>query len=201
VTDDLYDDDELFDAAMAQEDADAAAVVREALPDVDRVTPPLAELSHAAARFRAGITTPDGQLVGVIREQMGEIEVPADDVDLYLDAVATLLEPYDDPDWTDDEMAVVATLTQSDLVGAVVELVRAGAGAAADPESLVALANACPEIEGESDPDDDELLEMAFGLLMPAMQALGIVDADWRVTRLGVWALPKALLRLWERPD
>jgi hypothetical protein len=201
VTDDLYDDDDLFDAAMAQEDAEAADVLREALPDLERVTPPLAELSHAAARFRAGITTPEGQLVATIREQMGELEVQVDDVDLYLDAVATLLEPYDDPDWSDDEQAVVNTLTPSDLVGAVVELVRAGAGAAADPESLVALANACPEIEGESDPDDDELLEMAFALLMPAMHALGIVDADWRVTRLGVWALPKGLLRLWEVPD
>jgi hypothetical protein len=199
VTDDWYDDDELFDAQLAQEDAAAAAVLREAVPDAERMTAPLAELSHAAARFRAGITH-DGALVATIREQMGEIEVQVDDVDLYLDAVTTVLEPYDDPDWSDEELAVVGTLTHSDLVGAVVELVRAGAGAAADPESLVALANACPEIEGESDPEDDELLTLAFELLMPAMVALSLVDADWRVTRLGVWALPKALLRLWEMP-
>jgi hypothetical protein len=199
VTDDRYDDDELFDAQLAQEDADAAAVLREALPDADRNTPPLAELRHAAARFRAGISQ-DGQLLATIREQMGELEVQVDDVDLYLDAVATLLEPYDDPDWSDEDLALVGTLAPSDLVGAVVELVRGGPGTAADPQSLVALANACPEIEGESDPEDDELLAMAFGLLMPAMHAFGIVDADWRVTRLGVWALPKALLRLWEVP-
>src|SRR5512141_1398997 len=107
---------------MAQEDAEAAAVLREALPDLERVTPPLAELSHATARFRAGISSPDGQLVATIREQMGELEIQVDDVDLYLDAVATLLEPYDDPDWTDEELATVGTLTQSDLLGAVLEL-------------------------------------------------------------------------------
>ncbi len=174
-------------------------MLREALPDIDAMTPPLAELSHAAARFRAGITH-EGQLVATIRDQMGGSQVPGDDVEMYLDAVTTMLEPYDDPDWTDDEQSVVSTLTPADLVGAVVELVRGGPGTAADPQSLVSLVNTCPEIEGEGEPEDDEPLALAFELLMPALQALAVVDGDWRVTPLGVWALPKALLRLWEPP-
>jgi hypothetical protein len=58
----------------------------------------------------------------------------------------------------------------------------------------------CPELEGERNPDDDIVIEHAFEVLLPLWQAIGVVDGDRRVTRLGVWALPQMLLLGWLPP-
>jgi hypothetical protein len=61
-------------------------------------------------------------------------------------------------------------------VGAVVGLVRGGVGASADPAALV--------------PDDADLVELAFEVVLPAWEAVGAVDSDRRLTILGVWGCP-----------
>jgi hypothetical protein len=82
-------------------------------------------------------------------------------------------------------------------VGAVVGLVRGGVGASADPAALVAAIDACPEVDGTVDPDDADLVELAFEVVVPSWEAVGAVDADRRLTELGAWGLPRALARAW----
>jgi hypothetical protein len=55
-------------------------------------------------------------------------------------------------------------------------------------------------LSGQRDPADDIVIEHAFEVLLPLWQAIGVVDGDRRVTRLGVWALPQMLLLGWLPP-
>jgi hypothetical protein len=102
------------------------------------------------------------------------------------------------PSGLDSELeASVMALELADWVGAVVGLVRGGVGASADPATLVAAINDCPEVEGMVDPDDADLVELAFEVVLPTWAAVGAVDADRRLTALGAWGLPRALARAW----
>jgi hypothetical protein len=47
------------------------------------------------------------------------------------------------------------------------------------------------------DPDDADLVELAFEVVLPTWAAVGAVDADRRLTELGAWGLPRALARAW----
>jgi hypothetical protein len=69
-------------------------------------------------------------------------------------------------------------------VGAVVGLVRG------DPAALVAAIDACPEADGTVDPDDADLVELAFEVVLSTWEAVGAVDSDRRLTILGVWGCP-----------
>ena len=55
-----------------------------------------------------------------------------------------------------------------------------------------------PEVDGEVDSDDELLLSHAFEVLMPLWEALGVIDEDRRITALGIWAIPQALLATWD---
>jgi hypothetical protein len=52
-------------------------------------------------------------------------------------------------------------------------------------------------VEGEVDEDDRRLIEAAFGLLVPVWQMVGALDAEQRLTELGVCGLPRALAWEW----
>ena len=54
-------------------------------------------------------------------------------------------------------------------------------------------------LEGEVEDPAGELsvLSMALLTLTPAWQDLGVLDEEERVTPRGVWALPRALHRIW----
>ena len=62
---------------------------------------------------------------------------------------------------------------------------------------LVAAINDCPEVDGTVDPDDADLVELAFEVVVPTWEAVGAVDADRQLTELGAWGLPRALARAW----
>jgi hypothetical protein len=113
-----------------------------------------------------------------------------------IDAVAETISPEDIEEADVAELSLIGALEPADWIGAVVSAVRAGPGAPADPASLVAGIHACPEIElaPEFDPESDELVETAFGILEPSWQELGVLDLDSRLTALGAWVLPRALL-------
>ena len=53
------------------------------------------------------------------------------------------------------------------------------------------------EVDGTVDPDDADLVELAFEVVVPTWEAVGAVDADRRLTALGAWGLPRALARAW----
>jgi hypothetical protein len=52
-------------------------------------------------------------------------------------------------------------------------------------------------VEGTLDPDDANLVELAFEVIVPTWQATGALDTDRRLTALGAWGLPHALARAW----
>ena len=127
---------------------------------------------------------------------------PHDDVQCFLDAILSTMLPNELPDdeWSAEELAAVASLEHAEWVGSFIGLVRAGPGASATPEALIQYIDDCPELDGERNPDDDIVLEHAFEVLLALWQAIGVVDDDRRVTRLGVWALPQMLLLAWLPP-
>lgn len=89
------------------------------------------------------------------------------------------------------------TLDHADLIGAVLGAVRAGVGSPAGPRHLTTHIDSYPEVEGEIDEDDRRLIEGAFELLVPIWQVVGALDAEQRLTELGVWGLPRALAWAW----
>jgi hypothetical protein len=46
-------------------------------------------------------------------------------------------------------------------------------------------------------PTTPDLLELAFEAVCPIWEAVDAVDADRRLTALGAWGLPRALVRAW----
>ena len=56
----------------------------------------------------------------------------------------------------------------------------------------------CPEIDlTDSDPDGDVILASGLETVVTLWEALGAVDPDRRLTRLGLWGLPEALRVAW----
>jgi hypothetical protein len=47
-------------------------------------------------------------------------------------------------------------------------------------------------VDGTVDPDDADLVELAFEVVLPTWEAVGAVDSDRRLTVLGVWELARA---------
>jgi hypothetical protein len=123
--------------------------------------------------------------------------LPSGDVDLWRAATGALIAMRADSGLDPELEAAVMTLELADWVGAVLGLARAGVGASAEPAALVETINTCPEVEGTVDPEDADLVELAFEVVLPTWQATGVVDADRRLTALGAWGLPEALARAW----
>lgn len=96
----------------------------------------------------------------------------------------------------EEESAVIA-LEIADWVGAIIGLARAGVGARAEPEDLADWISACSEIDGVIDPDDADFVAGAFEIVLPTWEAVGALDEGRRLTRLGVWGLPRALAAAW----
>jgi hypothetical protein len=194
--DEQPEDDEEFLAQWEQAEAEAVEVLRQALPASTRARLPAGELAAACQRLRAGLLQHDPAVETIRRAAGLEPPLPADDAALWLAAAGALIAMRE-PSGLDSELeAAVMALELADWVGAVVGLVRGGVGANADPAALVAAINACPEADGTVDPDAD-LVELAFEVVLPTWEAVGAVDADRRLTALGVWGLPRALARAW----
>jgi hypothetical protein len=194
---------EAFLAAWAAEAENALEVLLEALPHVAAdALPPLADLQAAVARIRAGVASQAWPYTYFTPAAAWSPGPPHDDVQCFLDAILSTMLPNELPDdeWSAEELAAVASLEHADWVGSFIGLVRAGPGASATPEALIQYIDDCPELDGERNPDDDIILEHAFEVLLPLWQAIGVVDDDRRVTRLGVWALPQMLLLAWLPP-
>ena len=124
--------------------------------------------------------------------------LPKRDDEVVVRAAAAYILQRNDLGLGIDEESVIASLQHADWLGAVIGLVRAGPGADARAPAIVRAIDRCPEVGSEPiDPDDRAHLELAFELLVPAWRAAGVVDEDERLTRLGEWALPRALARAW----
>lgn len=124
---------------------------------------------------------------------------PDDAVACWLTLAGAMLEPAElDEPGDAEEAAALAALEPADWAGAIIELVRAGVGASAAPRTLRDWVLACPEIEGdEPSQEDADVVERGLAVAVPLWQALGAVDDDQRLTRLGAWGLPEALRLAW----
>ncbi len=194
--DDL-DDDELL-AEFEEMEAEAVSVMQEALTDLMGEPAPLADLREVAANLRAGIDSrawPHRHLAAAA----GWPSAPSDDKELVLGCAGVLVSPREETGFDLEEESVLHNMEMVDWVGAVIGLVRAGAGASAHPSQLVRYLNECPELEGEDlDGGEAALVETGFELVMPAWQAAGMIDDERRLTGLGRWGLPRALAWAWD---
>src|SRR5690606_11109571 len=91
---------------------------------------------------------------------------------------------------------LIRSLEWADWFGVVVELVREGEGASADPQRFVQLVNRCPEVTDSIPARDAPGVIAAFELCAYAWEVAGATE-DGRLTRLGAWLLPRALLHAW----
>jgi hypothetical protein len=94
----------------------------------------------------------------------------------------------------------VDALEWADWLGAVLQLVRDGAGADASGEQLVRNINRCPEVTTSVPKRDAPAVASAFECASVAWRVAGAVDDDGRLTELGVWLLPRALAGAWGAP-
>jgi hypothetical protein len=193
------DEDELT-AAWEAVDRQAAEVLELACAEVLSEDMPTAVV-RAATELRAGVAAGTWPF-DYIRNACGWHDgAPAEDIELWLRAAASVIAPEDDPQIDVEELAGVGGLEHADWLALVVGLVRRGLGARLDAESWFADLSTLPEIEGEA-PDD---LEAYYGpvveTIAPLLQAIGALDSDRRLTAVGRWGLPQVLLLVWGGED
>ncbi len=198
LIDPLFDDEseEAFLASLDAADRDALELLRKALPALRNVSVP-ADLQAAAAALRRDLLAGRPDLLPVLRANGWSRRLPTDDRQLWIESAGALVRMRNDTGLTAEEESLLMTLDHADLLGAILGAVRAGPGAYAGPAQLSAYIDSCPEIEGEVDDEDRELIEAAFELLVPVWMAAGALDADSRLTELGRWGLPRALAWAW----
>ncbi|HET9973329.1 MAG TPA: hypothetical protein VFQ68_34200 [Streptosporangiaceae bacterium] len=127
----------------------------------------------------------------------------------------------DDQDDTDSEIAAICAIDHFDWLAVITALAEGGPGTPASATDLAAyVRDYDPEdldgpdqgpagpADGEEGDDDEDVFDDAFsdddltleGLFLPVTslwQVLGAIDDDERLTSLGWWGLPEAMLRVW----
>ena len=193
------DDDEIL-AAWAEVDRQAADVLRTACAEVLQEAPPQPDLAEQSGSLRREIVASarSVQYFDVAGGWAGA--PPEDDVEVWLQALASTISPPEDTGAPADEQAAVFSLQHADWLGGIVGLVHRGVGAEFDAERWSQDLAALPEVDGDSEDADDDVtaFSMAVEVLAPLWQTLGVLDADRCLTPLGRWGLPRALLSVWE---
>jgi hypothetical protein len=191
------EEDEELIQQWEEAERECVDVLQEALPEVRAAVLPESSLRRAATRIRRGVVLgeyPYPQLAAGAGWGNG---LPADDRELWLGATGALTSLRDHSGLDMEIEAGLASLELADWVGAVIGLVRAGVGTVAEPEDLVRYIDECPEIYGETDPDDAIHVEAVFHTVTNGWRATGALDREDRLTPLGWWGLPRALGWAW----
>jgi hypothetical protein len=125
-----------------------------------------------------------------------------------------------EPDEAESELTAICAIDHFDWLAAITALAEGGPGTAASATDLAAYVRdydpeepddgTLGEPAGENDenepgafflPEDDEFDDLTMeGLFLPVTslwQVLGAIDDDERLTPLGWWGLPEAMLRVW----
>jgi hypothetical protein len=153
--------------------------------------------------------------------------LPAEDVELWLQLAAGVASPGPEPwegpgaggpDETVSELAAIGAIDHFDWLAVITALAEGGPGTAASAADLAGYVRdydpGDPEdrddgMPGEAeDPedfffsdDDDEFDDLTMeGMFLPVVslwQVLGAIDEDERLTPLGWWGLPEAMLQVW----
>lgn len=196
-------DEELEDQWLAeweQADRDAVDLLRSALHRYRRKPPPTDQLSAAATNVRTRLREGRHPL-DWLRQAAGlsDAPIPDDDAELLIRLAAATISPPEETGLEVEEESLLISLEHADWLGAIISVVRGGAGGDASPDALVDGIRNCPEVtlESDLDIDDQSHLRAAFWIVAPPWEVLGITDRDQRLTDLGEWVLPRALARAW----
>jgi hypothetical protein len=197
--DDIDDeDDEEFLRQWDEAEQDAAALIREALPQVVAAGPPREALHTAAARIRTGVGARAWPYRQIAAAAGWHRAPPDDDIELWLAAAGALVAMREESGMGAEIESALIALEHGDWLGAVVGLVRAGVGGRAEAADLVRYVNTVEEVDGVIDPDEAPLIEGAFELVLPVWEAVGALEENRRLTPIGWWGLPRALARAWK---
>ena len=125
----------------------------------------------------------------------------SDDESRWLDAFVESFDPTDEPDMDPELFSSVMALEHADWLGLALGTLARGPGSSLDASRVMDDIDALDDVEGEiEDPEGTrQVLSMAFVVLTPTWQDLGVLDEDECFTERGVWGLPRALHRSWSR--
>jgi hypothetical protein len=128
-------------------------------------------------------------------DELEEVESqdPVEVEDAWLGAAASIVAPYGRP-VLDPLPADV--LAHPDWLTIAVELDRSGPGTVVNVRSLIELL----ELDGSTVPAVKAQVGSVLGTVCELWRVLGVIDAEDRLTQLGAWGVPVALLDAWERP-
>lgn len=118
---------------------------------------------------------------------------PIEVEDAWLDAAASIVAPYEAEDI---ENHPATALGHVEWLTIAVAVHRAGAGTVVNVEWLTDQL----EIEDSAAPEFRADVEAACATVCRLWRALGVIDAEDRLTELGGWGVPIALLDAWETP-
>ena len=198
--DDDFDDDEDDDELLRQwqeAEQQAVATLREALGGSVGAAAPDTAVAAAADRIRAGVKDRAWPYRHIADAAGWSGQPPAKDQQCCVEAAGALIGMREDSGLDVEQSSLIMAIDPAAWLGAVIGLVRAGPGARADAGDLVGYLDACPEVEGELDDDDADLVQSAFELILHTWEATGVVDARHRLTGLGSWVVPRALAWAW----
>ena len=223
--DELLDEkDEEFLAEWDAADAEALAAIQALLGRVSDRPLPREDLRHTGARLRAELARSGwpGQLL-IECSGMRAKDLPADDAELWLRLAASVASPQGPDDWdqpglddgepdeAESELAAICAIDHFDWLAAITALTEGGPGTSASAVDLAAYVRDYDPEDADGGPpgEDDDLFLSADdefddltmeGLFLPVTslwQVLGAIDENERLTPLGWWGLPQAMLRVW----
>jgi hypothetical protein len=185
-------DEDFFAEWDAAEEA-ASDELRELLAELGERPRPDAELQPACRALRTALTR--GGWPADLLGAGGGVDpsnLPSDDAELWLVLAAGVVNPVNEPPETDfDNELSLTALDHEEWLEAVAALARGGPGTDASAENLARFATGS---------DDDEDIEVVAGWFMTVVELwrmLGAVDDRERLTPLGWWGIPEALLQAW----
>ncbi|MGH3823067.1 MAG: hypothetical protein ACRDRA_09590 [Pseudonocardiaceae bacterium] len=195
---------ELFDEAdedlMAEWDAAEQAALdelRDILAEVGERPRPDAELQAACQGLRTALQR-GGWRIDLLRAGGGvdPSNLDPDDQQLWLRLAAGVINPMGElPDEIPGEELSAIALDHEEWLWAIEALARGGPGTPASAEDLARFTAGAND-----DGDDTDVLAGWFGPVVDQWQLLGALDDHERLTSLGWWGLPEALIHAWS-PD
>lgn len=192
--DELLDetDEEFFAEWDAAEQA-ALDELRDILAEVGGRPRPDAELHAACGGLRTALIR-GGWPANLLRAGGGvdPSDLDSDDERLWLRLAAGVVSPVDEP--PEDipvELLSATALDHEEWLEAVTALARGGPGTPASAEDLARF------VAGADDDDDIDVLAGWFSTVVEQWQLLGAVDDRERLTPLGWWGIPEALVQVW----
>ncbi|MFN2497266.1 MAG: hypothetical protein ABR608_15405 [Pseudonocardiaceae bacterium] len=206
MTELLDETDEEFFAEWDAAEQAAAEELRGILAKVGERTRPEAELRAACRALRRALAR-GGSRADQLRTGGGldPRNQPSDDAELWLTLAAGVVSPvgapseYDVNDDLDDDLeadleadVALIALNHEEWLDVAVAVAQGGPGTKVSAEQLASFAG------GDSESDDDfDVLVGWFSTVVELWQMLGAVDDRERLTPLGWWGIPEAILRAW----